>query len=137
MSDEARIPESEAWQRNFRASTVAMGFRLSLTKNMLEFLCATADDVRWDGFWELLHGLNQCGAGAATAASLVRRGLLVDIYDSGQKLRLVEGTLPDGSPDFRAGRWQLTPAGRAVVDLLRIGGLFIESDQAIARRHGA
>lgn len=129
------------WQLRFRNFNVKVGISLTLTKPMIEQLCAIAQDVRVDAFWAYLHGTVSSQSASyhfASADSLVKRGLVIDLHAQ-PHLRLVpernHATLPDGMPDLRDNRYQLTPAGECVVQLLKVVGLFHDADQAIARRN--
>jgi hypothetical protein len=101
-----------------------MNFHLGLTRPQLEFLCAVADDCEWDRF---TYGM---GSGPnnfiATGAALEKRGLIQ------QKPRL-RNQRWNNVYEIRATH-QLTPAGKLVAELLKITGLFIESDSAISRK---
>lgn len=138
------IPE---WQEKFRAHSIKIGFALTLTRPMLEFLCAVADDVQWD---RLLYfqtgGLGHPECSITTAHSLVKRGLIdkQPREDVAAKRKQKQREANEKAGHFRAltweeicqtSHWVLTPAGRALVELLKVGGLFVEADMAIAKKN--
>jgi hypothetical protein len=90
----------------------------------MEFLCAVADDVQWDRF---TYGM---GSGPhnflASSGALVKRGLILEktVHDKWEGKNVYE---------IRS-RYDLTDAGWLVVELLKLTGLFIESDNAIERK---
>lgn len=105
------------WQDAFRSQMTRVTFNLMLTRPMLEFLCAAAEDVHWDrqAFGHLGYSDNWM----ATERALTKRGLVVR-----GKPRKVnqDGRLPPP--------WELTPVGAAVVEMLKVGGLYIEAQAA-------
>jgi hypothetical protein len=126
-------PEIEApngWQEAFRSNMTRVSFQLMLTRAMLEFLCACADDVHWD---RTRYGtLGYLDNWIATEHALTKRGLIVRKPPQ----PVGKGKRADG---FLSPPWELTPAGLAVVELLKVGGLFIEAREAadrIAARKG-
>ena len=117
------------WQERFQSNTTRVAFTLSLTQAMLEFLCACSDDVYWDRrkYRTLLYPDNWI----ATEHGLVRRGLV-----KRKPPKLVE---KQRTNEFSRPPWELTPAGRAVVELLKVGGIFIEAEAArdkLSKRKG-
>lgn len=123
-------PEAAAqWKDAFRNSSMKIGFTLCLSKAMLEMLCAVADDVTWDrGIYRL--GCHVPENWIASQNSLVKRGLIERKSQdeiSGHKHRLDE-TFHEWNC------YRLTPAGECVVGLLKIAGMFIESDAAINKK---
>lgn len=122
------------WQIAFRQTSLATGFRLALTQSMLEYLCAVSDNTRWNRFWDMLNGNDKLGAGHATAGALERRGLIADRFKASDSFpNLIRGTLNGGMPDLES-RYELTPAGRLVVELVLLTGLFVESDASHERK---
>lgn len=124
-----------AWNHAFRSSCLRVGFRIDLSRAMLELLCAVADDVLWDRFWTFRGGENAFAL--ATGAALEKRGLIEDVRKNPDvfRERLREWStpgLPGGKPDIRSW-WKLTPAGEAIVSLVKMSGLFVEADQARER----
>lgn len=119
------LPIQQDWQAQFQQSAFRLGFRLILTNPMLEMLCACADGVMWNRnfFGNILVPDNWI----ATEHALVSRGLI----------RRLTGDELSKQPKIDAPRVLsvccLTPAGKAMVELLRIGGLFIEATEAKRR----
>lgn len=109
---------------------------------MLEYLCAVSDNTRWNRFWDYLNHNDKLGMGVATAQALERRGMIRDRYkdrETGEYLmgadlpNVVRPKLPNGQPDLEE-RYELTPAGKLVVELVLLAGLFVESDAAFERK---
>jgi hypothetical protein len=95
---------------------------------MLEFLCAVADDVQWDR--HLYHKTRTAPENwIASERSLEKRGLIErkspewfarHKYDTG---------------DFNERSCcVLTPAGRVVINLIKMAGIFVEADAAINKK---
>jgi hypothetical protein len=112
------------WRDNFKSYTMRTNFHLGMTRPQMEFLCAVADDVVWDRF---CYGSGQVPDNfMASSGALVKRGLIEE-----KKNR--KGW--NGGNVFEiTSRYVLTEAGWLVVELLKLTGLFIESDHAIARK---
>lgn len=117
---------SSTWQDRFKYFTMRANFQLALTRPMIEFLCAVADDVWWDR--ALYRDGGQCAPDNFIASShaLVKRGL---IDRTPKKIVLKNRKIYE----YRSG-YLLTPAGKLVVQLLKATGLFIEQDLAITRK---
>lgn len=123
------LEKTPAWRDAFKASSIKAGFHIGLSRAMVEFLSAVADDVTWDrAKWG--------GASPfpdnfiATAASLIKRGLIVEKTEAEKRKNI-------HLPDDRAYQWsnfQLSEAGFYVVKLLKIAGFFVEADAAIEKR---
>lgn len=120
------------WQQAFLANTTRIGFKLIMTQPMLEMLCATASDLKWDRWW--LHNILMPCNWLATEHALTARGLVLRKSVEANKARM----------QTDAGMVQpcieLTPAGEAVVAMLKVGGLFIEAKEAkrrMMKRKGA
>lgn len=121
----ATIPISqEVWKQNFRTSCMKIGFGLNLSKTMLEYLCAVSDDAVWD---RALYWSNGCPESfICTENCLQKRGLIQRKPQAEiDKLRHVPG---------RQCVCELTPAGRLVVELVKLSGMFVESDDAIGKK---
>lgn len=121
-------PAIEPWKDAFRAFSLKVGFNLHLTKSMLEMLCAIADNVVWDRglYWKSSPAPENW---IATEMALEKRGLIV------RRPRSENGPYFDEKRP--RGEWSLsvlTPAGKAVVEVLKVAGLFIEQDAAINKR---
>lgn len=113
-----------AWREAFKGCMTRVSFELKLTRAMLEMLCALSDEVAWDR--RAYGGLHYPDNFMATNHALTRRGLIE--RREPQKVR-------DGMPP----PWKLTPAGVAAIEMLRVGGLFIEAEAArtkLSKRRG-
>ncbi len=126
---------SDDWKRRFVGSSMRANFTLALTQPMLELLCATADGVHWDRHL-YFPALGQARADTfiASSTALLKRGL-VETVPKEVRTKAVSDRLES---DFL----RLTPAGEALVGLLRVTGIFVEADAASikktrARRTGA
>jgi hypothetical protein len=124
------LEEGEEWRTAFRSSSLQVGFLLKLSRPMLEYLCAVADDVTWDR--GLYWGEGTTENFLATSASLVKRGLI-----RRKSPKLVDAQLHGKNrvADRRFQFDELTPAGKAVVELVKLAGVFVEADAAIEKRH--
>lgn len=101
-------------------------FCLALTQPMLEFLCATAEGVHWDRrLYARLYGVAKPDNWIASGGSLVKRGLIE---------RLARPELASIGIMENISHYRLTPAGVALVELLKVAGIFIESDAALEKR---
>jgi hypothetical protein len=117
------------WKEQFRGYVMRTNFCIGLTRAQLQFLCAVADDVMWDR-WNF-GSVHIPDNFIASETALTKRGLIQRKSTGKRKLK----------------RWQnvyelthfceLTPAGVLVVELLKITGLFIESDHACERREAS
>lgn len=118
------------WKSAFQGHSMRSSFCLALTQPMLEFLCATADGVHWDRrIYCRQWGVAKPDNWIASGRSLENRGLIERISRSdidAQPLSMEEF-------QFHA-HWRLTPAGAAVVELLKVSGIFVEQDSAIEKR---
>lgn len=108
------------WREAFRSCMTRVTFNLTLTRAMLEFLCATSRDVMWDrrAFGGLLYPDNWM----TTSHALMRRGLIE---------RLPPQPIKDR--DHLPLPWKLTPAGEAVVQMLKVGGMYLEPHEALEK----
>jgi len=120
----------DCWKDKFRATAMKIGFSLNLTKPMLEFLCATADGVIWDrGLYIQQSGQSNPDSFIATGRSLEKRGLI--------RHKSCDDVKKSYLKPHVYGEWTnyaLTPAGRAVVQLVKLAGIFVESDAAINKK---
>lgn len=120
---------AEQWKDRFRGFSMKIGFQLSLSKAMIQFLCATADGVQWDR--DLFADCHQPDNWLASEGSLTKRGLIERIPAEEYKPQHLRGC------DGPRGEWsccRLTPAGQAVVGLLKLAGIFVEADAAINKK---
>jgi len=118
----------EEWRINLRKSAMRLGFSLALSRPMLEYLSATADGVQWDRSL-YFQGGPQTDNWMASQNSLIKRGLLIRKTDAEIALHRHVDTPP--------GEWtcmKLSPAGVVVVELIKLAGMFVESDAAINKK---
>lgn len=122
------IPLPPDWKQSFQSQAMRSSFCLALTQPMLEFLCATAEGVHWDRrLYTRQWGIARPDNWIASAAALMKRGLVERLT------RLeIDSSIPDA--DTVTAHYRLTPAGAALVDLLKVAGIFVESDSALARK---
>lgn len=117
----------ETWRDNFKSNLTSVSFKLTLSRPMLEYLCATADDVFWDRF---TYGSSIVFPDnfMATEQALTRRGLI---------RRKGPQSIPADNREANIMKWkphcELTPAGKAVVELLKVGGMFLPAAAAIQK----
>jgi len=116
----------KADQEAFLSCTTRIGFNLTLSRTMMEMLCAISDDVEWDRMrWPSLYMPNNW---MATERALTKRGLIRRYSSAEHKKRaraaaenkVVEMPIP----------YALTDIGAAVVQMLKVGGLFISAEAA-------
>jgi len=93
---------------------------------MMEFLCAISDDVKWDraSFPSLYEPDNWM----ATENALTKRGLI--------KRKTIKEIRAEGYDTIP---YRMTDIGLIVVQLLKVGGLFIQADAAkekLCKRRG-
>lgn len=122
---------AETWKDRLRNFSMKIGFSLAVSKSMLEYLCAVADDVKWDKY--LYHyGQALPENWIASENSLIKRGLIErkpqDVIDQWKYQD------EDKHPFAERSCCQLTPAGECVVKLLKMAGLFVEADAAISKK---
>lgn len=118
------------WRTAFQSSAMKSSFCLALSQPMLEFLCATADGVQWDRrLYYRQWGAARPDNTIAASRALEKRGLIIH----------VPGRLPTDAEIEAASvtYWKLTPAGEALVALLKVAGIFVEADAAIVKRLGS
>ena len=125
------MENNPVWRDAFKSSAIRVGFSIHMTRSMCEFLSAVADDVAWD---RTKYGSASAFPDnfIATAGALVKRGLIVSKPDEAKE-RIRCDRIPD-SEWYSWSHWLLTPAGIAVVELLKIAGMFMEADAAIEKR---
>lgn len=116
------------WKAAFHSHTMKTSFALALTQPMLEFLCATADGVHWDRrLYYRQWGSARPDSFLTSAAGLVKRGLIERLPRS-----QIEGVKYEEL--HLHAHHRLTPAGAALVELLRVTGVFVEADAAAEKR---
>lgn len=125
---------SEEWKDAFRSYNIRVGLNLQLSRAMLEMLCAIADGVHWDR--SAFGGAHCPDNWMATRKSLHKRGLIVFDQEAFDNWRGAVETKIEQEGGLWATRecYSLTPAGKCLVDLLRVVGLFIEADAAEIRK---
>lgn len=139
-----------AWQERFLSNTNRSSFRLHLTQPMIEFLSAIAEDCDWDRKYYKYD----CGMFPdnflATQRALEERGLIEEKpavlkvrcdIDKKRKAAAKEGRSYHHGDEIRVAAggdykplWQLTPAGRQLVELFKITGMFREAKLAKSRQ---
>lgn len=126
-----------SWKQKFQDSTFRTNFQLFLSQSMVEYLCACADNVRWDR--SRFCSIHRPDNWVATEASLIKRGLCErkscsEIEAERAELKKAMG---DDYEDQRG--WhlinmcRLTPAGQAVVELFKVTGVFVPADGALIK----
>ena len=126
----------EQWKINLRNFSMKVGFTVSLSRAMLEYLCAVADDVQWDR--SLYHHAQQDNW-IASQRSLEKRGLIVrKTEEEHAKMGLNDPRRHQENADplklYEWNCWKLSPAGECVVQLVKLAGIFVEADAAINKK---
>lgn len=115
------------WKAAFQGTAMRTSFCLSLTQPMMEMLCAVADGVRWDrALYYRQYGMARPDNWIAASTALQKRGLIGPFERT--NATDAEWLVGIGSS------WRLTPAGEALVQLLKVAGIFVEADAAIVKR---
>ena len=121
--------DGAGWLDAFKGSSLRTGFVVSLSRAMLEMLCAVADDVVWDRFCN--GSTSVCPDNfIATGRSLEKRGLIMTLTQA--ELRELKEARWENVFEIRA-KYRLTDAGRLVVQLVTMAGVYHKSDNAIQR----
>lgn len=126
------LKSGDTWKIRLRSSVVKFGFNLNLSQSMLEFLCAVADDVRWDR--SLCHGLHCPENWLVTSASLIKRGLVEHKPPLKLKKQLDDEKYKDWGS--MKSMHELTDAGKHVVELIKMAGVFEQASASIAKKLG-
>jgi len=122
-----------SWKQKFQDSTFRTNFQLFLSQSMVEYLCACADNVRWDrSRFCSIHRPDNWGA---TEASLIKRGMCErkscsEIEAERAELKKAMGDEYDWK---LVSSCRLTPAGQAVVELFKVTGVFVAADGALIK----
>jgi len=112
------------WKDNFRGHVMRTHFVLGLTRTQMQFLCAVADNVVWDR-WHF-GSVHMPDNFIASENALTKRGLIQ---------RKAKRELKPWKNVYELTHFcELTPAGELIVKLLKLTGLFIESDHAVERK---
>lgn len=123
----------EDWQANFKSYSFKRTFGLHLSQPMIEMLCAVADDCRWDR--ADANTIHQPDNWVATQGSLVKRGLIERKCESERAAitkKVIDGHMRrDEYHEYSY--YRLTPAGKAVVDLFKVVGVFVPSDAGLRK----
>lgn len=131
MSKAKTVAMPADWQQRFKSTNIKVGLQLNLSRAMLEMLCAIADDVLWDraSYGDIHYPDNWVSCEAA----LTKRGLIERKQDAEREATRKHNIAAQAWDECRS-YCKLTPAGRAVVDLLKIVGLFVPADGSFKRR---
>ena len=125
LTQAARSPRPAPidWREAFQTRVMRTGLALTLTQPQLEFLCAVADRVLWDrGKYYQQTGAARPDSWLATGMSVAKRGLIV------------EASPEERRRPGRGHQWALSPAGEALVELLKVAGVFVVADEALERK---
>jgi hypothetical protein len=123
----------EDWQANFKSYSFKRSFGLHLSQAMIEMLCAVADDCQWDR--AEANTIHQPDNWIATQGSLVKRGLIERKCES-ERAKVYEKVVSGRMrrDEYREhSYYKLTPAGKAVVDLFKVVGVFVPSDAGLRK----
>jgi len=138
-SNVLEMPGAGDFRRLFAQSSVRHNFNMTLTGPMLETLCAIADGFVRDREFHWTFSAVTPGNFVTSCEPLIKRGL---VYHEQSLVR--KGVLPPTVPrtseqldsDLKSGRcvnYKLTPIGEAFVAMLKVAGLFVRCDAALAR----
>ena len=132
--------DDESWKKEFSDSTIRSSFILSLSQAMIEFLSAVADGVHWDRSRYFL-GIHKPDNFIATGEALKRRGLIrrkskfeIDKERDALHRRIQRGD-SDWDEVYEKSCYVLTPAGEALVELLKVTDVFVEADSATIKKY--
>lgn len=124
-----KLPD-EQWKESFRTYSMKRTFNLGLSQAMIEMLCAAADDTTWDrSAYPNIHAPDNW---YSTEKSLEKRGLVERKAPEEIAKRYKPGMKRDDYMETSFIR--LTPAGKALVELFRVTGIFIQSDAGIRKK---
>lgn len=124
---------SQEWREKLRSCSMKIGFHLSLTRPMLEYLCATADDVHWDRMLYFQSGNPATPDNSmASRLALEKRGMI-----QRKPVETIEAEKHNERPFCEWASDELTPAGKCIVELLKMAGLFVEADASINKKNRA
>lgn len=120
-----------SWQDNFKSSSLRVGFKIGLSRPMLEYLSAVADNVWWN--WSVLGGASpDIDCFIAVSRALVLRGL-IQLKPRAERDKKFDQMRRDGSNSYLYSNYKLTSAGEHVVALVKLAGVFVEQDLAATR----
>jgi hypothetical protein len=124
------------WQQKFKSHSLSIGFKLHLSRPMLEMLCSIADDCFWDraNYGDVHFPDNFIHI----EACLEKRGL-IERREGAEREDVIAHNA--GARGKGASYWEqmrhyskLTPAGKLVVEMLKLTGMFIQQDNGLRRR---
>ncbi len=128
--DTIPLNDKDAWRNKFLGSVCRIGFQLALSRSMLEMLCAISDGVQWNR--AMFPGLIVPDNWIASQAALLNRGLIVEKSEKERNADITTAHILNESYTWQ--RYKLSPAGEKTIDLIRISGMFVQSDAAIVKR---
>jgi hypothetical protein len=117
----------ESWKQDFRGHTFRTSFVLTLSQSMIEFLCAVADDVSWDR--SLYCTIYKPDHFITCERALEKRGLIRRKPPEVTN-RLTKSDHGIAEISFS----ELTPAGKALVDLFKVTGVFVQAEAAMFKK---
>ena len=120
------VPFPSNHQDEFKAATFRTNFQLHLSQAMIEYICAVDEDVQWDR--AQFGGLYKPDNFIATSAALMKRGLIA------RKTQADLDKSDNGEGCFEWNRFKLTEIGEALVNLFRVAGIFVQSDNGLAKK---
>ena len=126
------IPGAGDYRRAFVASSMRHNFHLTLTGPMLEMLCAIADGVVRDREYHFTFSSVTPGDFVSRAEPLIKRGLVYHVPRHLQPVEPPEAFCQQNA-EGRQNYYKLTPIGEALVELLKLAGLFVKADAALDR----
>lgn len=119
------------WRDAFRGFTMKRSFMLGLSHSMIELLCAIADDVTWDR--SLYPNIHFPDNWYSTTMALEKRGLIEQKSEE-EREAIFQRLNGNWDRHYEVSYRKLTPAGEALVHLLRVTGLFIQADSAVTKK---
>lgn len=125
---EESIAMPGSWKEKFKDSAFKTNFQLYLSHSMVEYLCACSENVKWDrARYVSIHRPDNW---IACEVALIRRGLVERKCPSEIQAELDAARKQSGGECeyWRVSSCRLTPAGSALVELFKVTGVFVESD---------
>jgi hypothetical protein len=122
-------PDNEGWRRSFKSSSLKLGFSLSLSRPMLEYLCMLSTNMLWDTSIFGTSSLPDRFVGAEKA--LLKRGF-IERAPQGRDMgcgNTFEDELRVRFADDEDCWCRLTPVGEKVVELLHMTGAFLAKSE--------
>lgn len=128
------------WQEKFLNNTQRSLFRILLTQPMIEFLSAISDDCEWDRRYYKSDAVLYPDNWLATQRALEERGLIEEkpavLKARKERTKLEREAAKKGLRYYHGHElskaaggdyhplWQLTPAGKQLVELFKVTGMF-------------